>query len=217
MTGSGSEPLVERVNRAKARWLKRVMYESSATSTQKTFAYAVSDHLYCVTLDCWPALPKLARRLGFLTVKTMHRAARGLELRRFLIIRQVGSLYRFAPVFLPSDEDNIVSDGGQPRPKNPDKNVHESFLSILLESDSSRPADGSHRAGSAQSTSQWKQRGAIEIKVAEWLGPDGMELLSRLAAIDDTIVDRLCKAYAANVLTDRERGAARLAAEQVRL
>jgi hypothetical protein len=33
-----TESLRDRVNRAKARWLKRVMYDSPATSTQKCFA-----------------------------------------------------------------------------------------------------------------------------------------------------------------------------------
>jgi hypothetical protein len=126
-------------------------------------------------------------------------------------------LHWFSPVLLPGDEDNIVSDGGQLRPTSTDMDVHESFLSILLESDSSRLSDGRVRSGRPRSTPAWKQRGAIEIKVAEWLGPDGMDVLSRLAAIDDAVVDRLCKGYAANALTDRERAAARLAAEQVRL
>ena len=38
------------VNRAKARWLKRVMYKSTASSTGKCFAYSVADHLNCVAL-----------------------------------------------------------------------------------------------------------------------------------------------------------------------
>src|SRR5262245_5857641 len=87
------ESLSDRVGRAKARWLKRVMYESPATSTQKCLAYAVSDHLNCVTLDAWPGLIGLSRRLGFQHVKTLRRAARGLEIHKFLIIRKVGQLW----------------------------------------------------------------------------------------------------------------------------
>ena len=41
-----------------------------------------------------------------------------------------------------------------------------------------------------------------------------MEVLARLAAIDDAIVDRLCRAWAKGVLGERDLAAARLAAEQ---
>jgi len=54
------------------------------------------------------------------------------------------------------------------------------------------------------------------MKVAEWLGPDGLELLGRLGALNDRIVERLCRAFAAGMLTERERAAARLAAKQAR-
>ncbi len=145
MTRPVGETLLEQVNRAKARWLNRVMYQSSATSTQKCFAYAVADHLNCVTLDCWPGLLKLSRRLGFMSIKTLQRAARGLETRGLLRISQVGSLYHFAPVFVTGDEDNFVSEGGHACPQQADNNVHESFLSILLESDSRGPSDRSIR------------------------------------------------------------------------
>ena len=73
------EGLVERVGRAKARWLRRVMYETTASSTEKCFAYAVVDHLNCVTLDCWPSQLRLAKLLDFKAEKTLQRAARGLE------------------------------------------------------------------------------------------------------------------------------------------
>jgi len=55
----------------------------------------------------------------------------------------------------------------------------------------------------------------LDPEIAEWLGPDGMEMLGRLGLIDDKIVDRLCKAYVAGALPDRELAAARLASAQV--
>src|SRR5262245_56320619 len=143
MKDSSAETLQERVNRAKARWLKRVMYHPSVTSTQKCFAYAVVDHLNCVTLDCWPGLAKLAHKLAFKCTRTLHRAAHGLEELGLLRIYAVGSLYHFAPIFLPSDEDTLVPEVGQRSPKRPDKNVPESFLSIYLESASRGPAERS--------------------------------------------------------------------------
>jgi hypothetical protein len=61
-----------------------------------------------------------------------------------------------------------------------------------------------------------QRRGAVEIKVAETLGAGGLEMLARFAAIDDAIVERLCRAYASGLLGDREIAAARLAAQQIR-
>jgi pyocin large subunit-like protein len=125
------ESLSDRVNRAKARWLKRVMYESSATSTQKCFAYAMADHLNCVTLDCWPAQPTLARILGRKSIKTAHRAARGLASLGLITSRRNTSGkkgYRYAPVFWSEDMDNSVSKNGQRRLKIVDMDVRESSL-----------------------------------------------------------------------------------------
>jgi hypothetical protein len=49
------ESLRTRVNRAKARWLKRVMYQTPASSTGKCFAYSVVDHLNCSRWIAGPA------------------------------------------------------------------------------------------------------------------------------------------------------------------
>jgi hypothetical protein len=209
-----AESLRDRVNRAKARWLKRVMYHSPATSTQKCLAYAIADHLNCVTLDAWPGLLSVSRKLGFQHVKTMQRAARGLERCDFLILRKIGGLWRLGPVFHPADEDRNVSEPGQFSALPGDTNVHESYLSILLyESDSTRTAEKEKRWVS--SAFPWQQRGAIEMKVAEWLGADGMEALGQLALLGDDVIERLCRAYVRNMLTDRELAAARLAVEQM--
>jgi hypothetical protein len=42
-----------------------------------------------------------------------------------------------------------------------------------------------------------------------------MEILERLAAYDDHVVERLCRAHAEGLLGERELHAARLAAEQL--
>jgi hypothetical protein len=210
------ETLVERVNRAKARWLKRVMYESSATSTEKCFAYSVVDHLNCVTLDCWPSQIRFAQLLGFRSTKTPQRAARGLERLGVLTLKHNGrSRYRYAPVFLPGDADKIVPAGGQPRPPVPDSVVRESLLEIFPTSSSSMEAAGktSERDWRPGPNYDPRQRGAMEIEVAAMLGNDGIEVLARLATVDNGIIDRLCRAYAAGALGERELAAARLAAE----
>ncbi|MEA2906614.1 MAG: hypothetical protein QOI12_4001 [Alphaproteobacteria bacterium] len=48
------------------------------------------------------------------------------------------------------------------------------------------------------------------------LGDGGIDALGRLDAIDGSIVERLCRAYVAGALGERELFAARLAVEQVR-
>lgn len=211
-----AEPLVDRVCRAKARWLKRVMYESAASSTQKCFAYAVADHLNCVTLDCWPSQARLVTLLGFQSAKTLQRAARGLERIGVLMIKGGGRAgYRYEPVFLPTDEDRIVSAAGQSSLRDPDKSVRESLLQIHSTS-VPRAAAAKDTLVGGQPSYERRQRGAIELEIAGILGPNGFDILGRLSRLDDTIVERLCRAHAAGALGDRELMAAKLAAEQVR-
>ena len=212
---SHGEPLFTRVARAKARWLRRVMYGTVATSTEKCFAYAVADHLNCVTLDAWPGQARLAQLLGFKSVKTMQRAAAALQELEVLTVRHTARhQFRYAPVFLPGDEDRIVRTSGQLRAGTKDTDVHESLLLIPINSSAptKRPSD---KSGLEQSY-RASQRGTIEVQIAAMLGEGGIELLFMLGAIDDSIVERLCRAHAAGALGERELIAARLAAQQVR-
>lgn len=216
--GSADGPSLDQlVARMKARWLRRVIYGSAASSSQKCFAYAVFDHLNCVTLDCWPSQERLAKLLGFVSVKTVQRAAQGLEDLHLLTISGGGRKgYRYAPIFLPEDEDNPVPSSGRIRPVLPDKSVSESFLRIRP----NRPASTAAKEEQLRDLGfdyQPRQRGAIELQIAERLGANGMEILGKLSALDDWIVERLCRAHAAGQLGEREINAARLAADQVRL
>jgi hypothetical protein len=215
------ETLHQRVSRIRARWLKRVMYSREPSSTEKCLAYAVFDHLNCVTLDCWPSQRRLAELLGFDSVKTIQRAALGLEDRALLVIRQVGrSSYRYAPTFLPTDgdpEDSFVINRGHSCLGGMDKTVNESFLLNHLTPPTPTAAEtAKERSFGLRTTNSLKQRGAYELGVAEMLGPDGMEMLARLAELDDAHVERLCRAYAIGALDDRDLAAARLAAQQAR-
>jgi hypothetical protein len=212
------ETLVDRVGRAKSRWLKRVMYETSATSTEKCFAYSVADHLNCVTLDCWPSQARFAKLLGFKCNRTVQRAARGLAKLGVLTLKRVDNTrYRYAPVFLPGDEDKKVPAPGQLGAPVPDRDVRESLLPI--QNISSEPtevvADESKRALNGLSTYRPAQRGAIEMKIAELLGRNGIDVLAKLEEFDAAIVDRLCRAYFDKTLGERELAAARLAADQM--
>ncbi len=211
------ETLRTRVNRAKARWLKRVMYEPLVSSTGKCFAYSVVDHLNCVTLDCWVGTPRFAQLLGFKCTKTPERAARELQNFGVLTIKNCGrGRYRYAPTFLRGDEDKIVPMRGQTCPPNRDRNVDESLLSILPKISSSTEAAAKGSNGKTRAVSDYsrQQRGAIEVGLASMLGSDGINILAQLAAIDDAIIDRMCMAYAAGMIGEPELAAARLAAEQ---
>jgi len=212
-----AETLIERVSRMKARWLKRVMYESPASSTEKCLAYVVADHLNCVTLDCWPSQTRLAELLGRKNVKTVERAARGLEKLGTLVLGGGGggAVYRYAPVFLASDADKVVNSPRQIRPEDTDKNVDESLL-LIHSKRSSSTGLSDRRDGQSPPVYNRRQRGAIELELAAMLGENGMNILGRLASHDDTIVDRLCRAHAERGLSERELAAARLAAEQMR-
>ena len=205
------------VNRAKARWLKRVMYELTASSTGKCFAYSVADHLNCVTLDCWAGATRFAKLLGCKCTKTPERAARELQRLGVLTIKNSGrGRYRYAPTFLPVDNDKIARARGQNCPSNRDTNVDESLLSILPKVPSSTAVASKGRNGGALAASSYirRERGAIELSLASMLGSDGINILARLSAIDDAIIDRMCLAHASGMIGDPELAAARLAAEQ---
>ncbi len=207
-------PLVEQVNRQKARWLKRVMYELTANSTAKCFAYAVADHLNCVTMDCWPGQLRFAKLLGRRSVKTAQRAARELEELGLLTIEREGrNRLRYAPVFTAAEEDKFAYEAAEDCLAEEDKNGQESFLPNPSIESASRDSTFEYTKTAEPKAPAYgrRQRGAIEIALARMLGRDGINILGRLASHNDGIVDRLCRAYAEGRLGD----AARLAAEQM--
>ena len=213
------ESLYRRTARGKARWLRRVMYQSLATSTEKAFAYLVFDHLNCVTLDAWPSQVRAAQLLGFQSVKTIQRAAGGLEKLELLVVnRGGGNHFRYAPVFVTGDEDKVVRTAGQTRPSTMDTDVQESLLLIhhTLSTTRKRFSDKSDSLHDSGGLYRRSERGAIEFQIAAMLGDDGMEVLGRLGSIDDSIIERLCRAHTAAALGEQELIAAKLAAEQVR-
>jgi hypothetical protein len=212
-----TETLSEQTSRRKHRWLKRVMFDRAVGSSEKCFAYLVVDRLNCVTLDCWPSQKLIADQFGW-SIKTVHRVALALEKRGYLrIIRNTKGSYRYAPVFLPEDEDKSVSALRQNYPLVPDKNVDESFLGILT--NQSSPRLGKREAEKVQTNTasnyERRQRGSYEAELAKLLGNDGFEILARLSEHDDAIVERLCRSCADGELGVRELSAARLAAEQL--
>jgi hypothetical protein len=194
------------------------MQDPSATSTEKCLAYAIADYLNCVTLDCWPAQPTLARVIGHKSVKTVQRAGRGLATLRLITFKRDmsgKSGCRYAPVFWTEDMDKPVSKNGHRCPEIVDTNDRESFLNIHTKSSSRKEAaDRSVRASRPRPSFNPRERGAIEIKLAEMIGQNGLDVLARLASIDDAIIERLCQACAEGALSERDLAAARLAAEQ---
>jgi hypothetical protein len=206
-----AESLAECVSRAKAKWLKRVMYHPATTSTERCFAYVVCDHLNAASLDCWPSQERVIKLLGFKAVKTISRVAAKLERRGLLKVTRIGVGCRYAPVFNSDEQDITVPSSGHPNPPSTDANVRESLLPI--QSKSSARVAASERRGVGEY--EPKQRGAVEMKVAALLGVDGVDLLFRLSQLDPAIIDRLCRAYSLGALGERELSAIRLAAEQV--
>lgn len=212
-----NETLIERVNRMKHRWLKRVMSDHGTSSSQKCFAFLVVDFLNCVTRDCWPSQKTIAEYFGW-SIKTVHRVAVSLKRRGHLrIIRNPNGSYRYAPVFLPEDEDKSVGAKGQSCPSIPDKNVDESFLGIPINKSSPIGDEGTACTYPTKPASNYvrSQRGAYEADIARLLGNDGFGVLERLSEHDDDIVERLCQACADGKLGKRELAAARLAADQM--
>lgn len=205
------ESLSVAVSRAKARWLKRVMFESAATDVQKCFAYVVFDHLNCVTLSCWPTQERVAQLLGKESPKSVQRAANGLVTLKLLEIRKGSDGKRhYAPVFLPSDWDNNDNRNGQACPRPADKNVQESSLS-----NPPQVSAPTTTRSFVPASYDRRQRGALEVRLAAKFGSDGLDVLAKLAKYQDGTVDRLCSAEAAGSLTERDLAAARLAAEQM--
>jgi hypothetical protein len=205
-----NESVYDRVNRAKHRWLKRVMFDCGTSSSEKCFAYLVVDRLNCVTMDCWPSQKLIAEQFGW-SIKTVHRVAFGLKRRGHLIVsRNTHGSCRYAPVFLPEDEDKSGSSPRQSCPSVPDKNVEESFLEIQISKSSPSAA-----VGATASRYEGRQRGFYEAEIAKRLGNNGFEILGRLAEFDDDVVERLCRAQADCKLGERELLAARLAADQL--
>jgi hypothetical protein len=208
-----NETLYDRVARARARWLRRIMYESSASTSQKCFAYMVQEHLNCVTLDAWPSQERLAQLMGCNAVKTVRRAAIGLErIGELTISTDRKQRRRYAPRFLDADLTSDVSADGHFCPEDPDKNDRESFLEI--HPTKSFPTETVRQAQPAPYMSSTK-RGKLELKIAELLGADGWEVLHQLSKHDDAIVQRLCDALSTGALGTREITAARLAARQL--
>ena len=211
------ESLSDQVKRGKARWLKRVMRHPSATSTQKCLAHAIANYLNCVTLDCWAAQPTLARDIGDKSIKTVIRAGRGLAKHNLITLKRIKSQprLRYAPVFWPEDMDKPVPKNGHRSTEIVDTDDRESFLDIHTKSSSRKEAaDRSVRASRPRPSFNPRERGAIEVKLAEMFGAHGFDVLARLALIDDAIIDRLCQAFVEGALSERDLAAARLAAEQ---
>jgi hypothetical protein len=210
--------LGDTVSRMKHRWFNRVMSDPNVSPTEKCFAYFVMDKLNCVTLDAWPSQSLLAQLLGRKSIKTVNRLASGLERRGYLgVSRDTRGSCRYAPVFLPADEDKPVPTSRQNCPSVPDKNVEESFLGILV--NQSYPSEGARRVSkypmNPASSYDRRKRGSYEAEIAKLLGNDGFVILQRLSEHDDAIVERLCRACAENDLGRRELIAARLAADQL--
>jgi hypothetical protein len=111
--------------------------------------------------------------------------------------------------------DKPVPKNRHRRAENADTNDGESFLGIHTKSFSTGEAtEEDKRASRHRPSFNPRERGAIEVKLADKFGAGGFDVLARLASIDDAIIDRLCQAFVEGALSERDIAAARLAAEQ---
>jgi hypothetical protein len=202
--------------RLKARWLQKVMQTTELVPSHRVAAYFVYDHLNWCTMDCWPAMKRLAALVGGVE-KTIQRAIAALELAQLLAVwRFHGSRFpmRYAPIYL-FERALLVKPvplNGHGGPRQLDTDVHQSSLVTPLTSLLPAQQDGSTE--SAPATFNLRQRGTIERDVARLVG--GYDNLCRLSAIDDQIVTRLCEAHLMGVLGKRQIEATKLAASQCR-
>jgi len=208
--------------RLKEQWLYRTMCIGSLLPSYRVIAYFVVDHLNWSTMDSWSGQERLAGLVGTST-KTIQRSLDAMEKVRLLTVwRRTGSRHplRTAPNYLPELRDATVPNSGLPGPQGSDTGVHQSFLGILPEPalvgcrGSELPRTGKRRSARMALAFNPAQRGRIECQVAHLLG--GFDVLSRLAAIDDQIVTRLCQAHCTGNLHERQIKAAKLAAQQSR-
>jgi len=198
----------------KMRWLNGVFYNASLPASACRIAYLIADCTNHVTWDSWLSHLTISRKLK-LSTKTVQRGVRALKNVGQLTIRFAGPdgvKPRLAPTLSRLADDILGPGGGQFRPRNPDRSVHQSYSSNLPISDLSgqrRPSQTGHPIPSSI-------RGKYEIEVAGRLGFEGFDVLAKLASIDDAIVARLCDAQARGLLTDTDLRSARLAARHVR-
>jgi Helix-turn-helix domain len=202
----------------KEEWLHRTMMIGALAPSHRVAAYFIVDSLNWATMDCWPSHERLAGLVG-VSSKTIQRALSQLEAKNLLAVyRRAGSSHplRYSPIYLTvAKPDTDVPQIGHVCPEKVDIGVHQPFLKTLPES-SLKPATEQagrlSRMGSGVLPFKIAERGRIEMQVAPLIG--GFDLLSRLAAIHDGIVTRLCVAHQTGCLDARQVRAARLAAAQ---
>lgn len=213
---SSASSLSNSVARAKARWFARVKKHPDLRSSSKCAAHSIADHLNCVTMDCWPSNKTLANSIGVRATKTIQRATKQLAKANFIVVTKTDGRQgpnRYAPVFIASDWDIPVPVAGQTRSPNADSDVRQSYLDIHSTSFSTEEAR-------QRGTQYWKidfeprARGALEVRLVELLGPNGVEILNALNSLDASAVDRLCQCLSNGTLSERELSAAKLAVRQ---
>ena len=210
------ELLSKRFSRAKARWLRRVTY-SGARPIEKNLAYVVADHANCVTEDAWPSQETISQLL-FCSTKTVRRAIEGLQKRQLLTVRRVsakGATPRYAPNFISDDWDSRGLDLRHDWPEEVDTVVLESSLPIRSNEPSPRASQAGELKSYRNSRYRRSERGKWEAELVKMLGPNGLDILSRLAMVNERIVENLCRAICDGEIDQRELLAAQLAAEQL--
>ena len=205
----------------KQEWLNYIMRMQALFPSYRLVAYFLVEHLNWATMDCWPSHKVLSDHVG-MCEKTIQRAISAMEQIGVLSAwRLQGSRhpFRYAPVyFRGKKQDTRVLSLGQRCPETMDARVHKSFLQNLPKSPLVNvPATEQRLLALYEPTShrlsfKRSERGKLEPQIAQRL--EGFDVLSRLAAINDEIITRLCEAHCRNELSERQIRAAQLAAKQ---
>lgn len=185
--------------RRKMRWLNKVMYDTALLSTDCRVAFVLMDFQNRATRDSWLAQQTIARKIGT-SVKTVQRSVSRLEKKGFLKIQRFGregKSNRYA-LELPYDDDCQDADVSSQRhgwPSASDSGVSQSYSNNLqISSLAGRRTKYVGRIGS--------DRGRFELEIAARIGSEGIEILNRLAEIDDRHVAAVCEQQRNGTLTD---------------
>jgi Helix-turn-helix domain len=205
-------------NREKMQWLNAISLECEVNPTAFRVAYLIADHQNRVTGFAWPSRARLAGKIC-LSSRSIQRAVVQLEKLEWLAVdrqRERSNRYRMSwppgrkPSAPPRDaegEDKTVQDERQGCLRGEDKTVRQSYLNKY-------PKTFSSRLGVGKPGKRFSDQGRYESEIIRRFGPEMVEVLQKLNAVDPTTVERLCRMAQDGTLMSSDILSARLAAAQ---
>lgn len=191
----------------KTKWMELVSVATELSAMEVRVAMVIASHLNRKTGETFVGRETIAEEMGGVSVKSISRAIKKLELKYLGVRRQRGRTnWNFYSLKFPEKETSVspfISDEkgtldnhkgdiqgiktGHPCPPNLDTNLKEVTL-------------GNAKRFPTQPV-VFKNRGLYEGQLASMLGPNGWDILSDL---DDRQINRLCRRKAQGRLTFEE-------------